>query len=255
MGTGNSDMPILNSNLSVIVFDYGNTLMAFGESQMEASRGALCDTLEELYGECDRKRLKSVRERQMSAPHRNDFRENELEPLCRELIRDLYGTDPVDEEVIRLVQQRYDTFLESVKVAPEVIDLLNALRQHFRLGLLSNYPSGRIIRDSLDQNGLTGMFEAIVVSGEVGFVKPHQKPFETLLGQLDVTPSDCVFVGDNWRADIQGAKRMGMRAILTMQHPPCGRFDARDGDIPADAEIMHLDELRSLLPDETASTA
>lgn len=248
-------MPILDSNISVIVFDYGNTLIAFGESQMAASRQALGDTLEELYGRCDRKRLKTVRDRQMTAPYRNDYRENRLEELCREIIRDLYGTEPENDEIIKLVQVRYDVFLECVKVAPDVMHLLTALRQHFRLALLSNYPCGRMIRDSLDQNGLTDYFEAIVISGEVGFVKPHKKPFETLLGQLNVSPCECVFVGDNWRADIQGAKRMGMRAILTMQHPPCGRFDARDGDIPADAEIMHLNELRDLLPAGTRSSA
>jgi HAD superfamily hydrolase (TIGR01509 family) len=246
---------ILETDISVIVFDYGNTLIAFGESQMEASREALCDTLEDIFGECDRKRLKSVRERQMSAPCRNDFKESELEQLCREIIRDLYGSDPEDEDVLRLVQQRYDSFLESVTVDPEVIELLKELKQHYRLALVSNYPCGRIIRDSLDQNELTELFDAIVISGEVGFVKPHQKPFETLLGQLDATPHECVFVGDNWHADIQGAKRMGMRAILTMQHPPSGAFDARDGDIPADAEIMHLDELRTLLPRESRTTA
>ena len=91
------------------------------------------------------------------------------------------------------------------------------------------------------------LFDVIVVSGEVGFVKPHARPYELMLGELGLEAGECVYVGDNWLADIQGAKGVGMQAILTTEHVPYENFERRDGDHEPDARIAHLGELKGLL--------
>jgi HAD superfamily hydrolase (TIGR01458 family) len=44
--------------------------------------------------------------------------------------------------------------------------------------------------------------------------KPTAAYFESALGELDAAPGDAVMVGDDIEADIGGAKRIGMRAVL-----------------------------------------
>ncbi len=47
-----------------------------------------------------------------------------------------------------------------------------------------------------------------------GRAKPHPSIFETALGALGVEPADAVMVGDSYEDDIEGARVLGMRAIL-----------------------------------------
>ena len=240
-------MPIATDKTKALCFDLGNTLIEFGPKQVAYKNDALEELLEELFGFCDSERLKAIRDRQILAPYENGYRENDLAAVCDELIREAYDVEPQPEHVQALVRNRYETFVHIVELPEGVLPLLDKLRQRYQLGLLSNYPCGQSIRDALDKTGLTEMFEAIVVSGEVGYAKPHPTPFETLLGQLGRSPSECVHIGDNWLADIQGAKRLGMGAILTTQYVPYESFEPHEGDHPPDVSIEHLDELEELL--------
>jgi putative hydrolase of the HAD superfamily len=230
-----------------VCFDLGNTLIEFGPRQLARQYDRLTKALEDGFGTCDPDRLKEIRDRQIVAPYHNGYREGVLEEVCRELIEELYGITAGEEQVRALARVRYESFLEVVELADDVLPLLRRLRERYRLAVLSNYPCGRSIRDGMDKIGLTPLLDAIVVSGEVGFVKPHPEPYGQLLGQLGEEPADCVYVGDNWLADIQGAKKAGMKAVLTTQHVPYETFSPQEGDHEPDARIGHLGELAGLM--------
>jgi FMN phosphatase YigB (HAD superfamily) len=66
------------------------------------------------------------------------------------------------------------------------------------------------------------------------------------LDQLQGDPSECVYVGDNWLADVQGSKGMGMKSILTTEHLPYKKFDHNPGDFEPDKTIGRISELRAL---------
>ena len=240
-------MPITPDKINAICFDLGNTLIEFGPRQVAEQYAELTNVLKELFGYCDASRLKAVRDRQIVAPFSNSCRENNLKSLCEELIRGIYETVPEQHQVDRLIQTRYESFVRAVELPDGVMALLNKLRRRYRLGLLSNYPCSRSIRDSLAKIGLSDMFEVMVISGDVGYVKPHAKPFESMLSQLNLSPSECIYIGDNWLADVQGAKRMGMCSILTAQYVPYESFEPSEKDYPPDARINHLNELEELL--------
>lgn len=240
-------MGLSRRDVTAIGFDFGNTLIPFGPEQVTAQYATLVATLCDMFGDCDANRLKAVRDRQIVAPYSNGYRENHMPTICAELIQGIYGVDPDDRHVERLVQTRYRSFVDSVRLPAGLPSLLERLRRRYRLAVLSNYPCARSIRDSIDEIGITDMFVAIVVSGDVGYVKPHPKPFEAMLSQLEVPPSECVYVGDNWLADVQGAKRMGMGAILTTEHAPYEKFEPGEGDFEPDARVCALDGLVPLL--------
>jgi len=205
--------------IKAVCFDLGNTLIEFGPKQVLRLYTLLEKALTEMFGSCDEARLKAIRDRQITAPFRNGFKEDDLSALCKELIQGLYNITPDQHQVDKLVQVRYESFVHVIELPDGVLTLLEKLRQRYRIGLLSNYPCGRSIRDSLEKIGLSNMFESIVVSGEVGYVKPHARPFETLLSYMGLSPSDCVYIGDNWLADVQGCQADGHAVCL--HYPVC----------------------------------
>ena len=57
------------------------------------------------------------------------------------------------------------------------------------------------------------MFEYTLVSGETDYNKPDIRLFNKVCDDLGVDSSECVFVGDNYRCDIEGSYGAGMKAI------------------------------------------
>lgn len=63
-------------------------------------------------------------------------------------------------------------------------------------------------------SGLQGLFDLVVTHDDTGEFKPHPSPFRILLRKAKLKPEQIIFVGDNPRRDIPGAKRMGMHTAL-----------------------------------------
>lgn len=55
---------------------------------------------------------------------------------------------------------------------------------------------------------LTDYFSIIVISEAIGLRKPDPEIYLYTCNQLDCKPSDCIFIGDNPKADIEGAKKL-----------------------------------------------
>ena len=231
----------------VLVFDYGNTLIEFGPRQLAYQARALEARLSEWFGPVNGERVREVRGRQITDPYRNDFVENRFDQVYIELVREVCGAELTPEQLALLLKERMEVFHESIEAQPGVLELLQRLKQTYRLGFISNFPCGESIRTSLQHMGLHDLFESIVISGEVGRIKPHPQIFETLLEQMQVTPESCLYIGDNWLADIQGPKRLGMQAIHLRQHEAYETFDREEGHHDADAVISNLQELPAVL--------
>ncbi|MCP3886910.1 MAG: HAD family hydrolase [Propionibacteriaceae bacterium] len=236
-------MPTTWSDLQAVVFDYGSTLIQFNKPLILECDRQLTEILQLIYGHADAERIRTVRNRNRTAPYSGEFRENNIASMCRELVLALYDRQPTPEELARLLHVRYSSLVEQIEAEPYVADVLRSIRRHHKVALLSNYPDPAAIRDSLHRTGLYDCFDAIVVSGEVGHVKPHPLPFHTLLVRLGVEPGQAVYIGDNWLGDIQGAKRIGMRAIHSTQWDTPEHFEPQPDDFQPDATIRHLTEL------------
>ena len=91
--------------------------------------------------------------------------------------------------------------------------------------------------------GLEQLAPFIIVSGEVGYEKPDPRIFRDALEATGLTaPEQVMFVGDNPEADIDGAKRFGMKAawIRRGRQYPAGLQ-------PPDHVMDHVMEVRSLV--------
>ena len=69
------------------------------------------------------------------------------------------------------------------------------------------------LRARLERDGLSALFDDIMVSAEVGLAKPEAAVFHLAAERLGVAPAECVFV-DDWDNNVEAAREVGMRAVL-----------------------------------------
>jgi putative hydrolase of the HAD superfamily len=93
----------------------------------------------------------------------------------------------------------------------DALPVLEELREAgLRLGLVSN--GIRDLRQFVAHHRLD--VDAIVDSRSHGRVKPHPTIFEAALQLLGVVPADAAMVGDSLEEDVEGARALGLRALL-----------------------------------------
>jgi HAD superfamily hydrolase (TIGR01509 family) len=95
----------------------------------------------------------------------------------------------------------------------DVLPTLRALRgRGCLLGLISN--THRSLEAFQSHFELDGLISAAVASRDHGYNKPHPSIFRTALRLLAVAPEEAMMVGDSYAHDIEGARAVGMRAVL-----------------------------------------
>jgi HAD superfamily hydrolase (TIGR01509 family) len=92
-----------------------------------------------------------------------------------------------------------------------VVDIIKALQGRYRLALLSNSPSA-LIRELLQQHDLTRYFDEIIVSSEVGLIKPSREIFELTLRRLNLPAAETIFIDDN-PLHVEGARKVGIHGL------------------------------------------
>lgn len=124
-----------------------------------------------------------------------------------------------------------------VDLFADVLPALERLAPRFRLLALSNGNA------DLGLIGLAAHFEFALSAREAGAAKPDRRIFEVLLERSALAPHEVVYVGDDPRADIEGARGAGLPAVWV---------DRAGQTWPADIEpplhrVAHLGELVELL--------
>jgi HAD superfamily hydrolase (TIGR01549 family) len=100
---------------------------------------------------------------------------------------------------------------ENFELYEDVLPILDDLRRsQLGIALVSN--GIRDLTEFVAHHRLD--VDAIVDSRSHGRVKPHPTIFQAALERLGVRADDAVMVGDSIEEDIEGARALGMRAIL-----------------------------------------
>ncbi len=116
------------------------------------------------------------------------------------------------------------------------LEVIPALAQSYRMGVVSNYPHGPVVGASLERFGLRRHFEVIVVSSETGWMKPHADCYRPALAALPAPPGRTLMVGDDLTNDVKGAKALGLFTAWIAPH-------ATDVHPEVDIHIRTLAEL------------
>ena len=102
--------------------------------------------------------------------------------------------------------------LSSLALYPDATVVLEDLRLKKALGLVTNGPAA-VQRGQIQALDLDRYFRHILVSGEVGYSKPHTEIFRRALELAEVTREEALFVGDTPETDIAGAQQVGMQTV------------------------------------------
>lgn len=177
------------------------------------------------------------------------FIENELylkrlkETLRESLLDDItmsaliacgYRPKTIGEIVKRAVD--YGLATRKAKWFPDGKRTLVTLRKKdYKLGLISNthWRIPHTVRKEFEK-----FFDVVTLSYEHGYVKPHPSIFVTTLNKLGTNANQCLHVGDDPIADIQGAKSVGMKAAF---------IGKKELKTDAEIKIKRIPELKTLL--------
>ncbi len=177
---------------------------------------------------------------------RGDLRSPDYPEICRQVAA-RHGLDISRQQA----EELWDTWNLGGKflgrcLFPDVVPTLQALRERgFRLGAVTNRGwAGPRFWQELADLGLRPFFETVVVSCLVGYMKPHPRIFQIALEEMGLGPQEVAMVGDSLRADVAGAKALGMVAIW--RRPP--------KDEPVEDTADRPDEATEVSPDYTVDS-
>ncbi|XP_045776242.1 N-acylneuraminate-9-phosphatase isoform X2 [Maniola jurtina] len=127
-------------------------------------------------------------------------------------------------------------------LTPDVIHLLETLREDYLLGLITNGPS-RAQWQKIERLGLRKYFDCVLVSGDLPWEKPDQNIFLEACKLLGVEARTCIMDGDKLETDIKGGKEaeLGGTVWIPLQS------DEMESDLP-DFTIHKVTELPEVLP-------
>jgi len=111
---------------------------------------------------------------------------------------------PAETEMIR------EEFFAGDVVDLEIVEFLRSLRPRIYVGLISN--SWPDLRDYIARQKFDDAFEHMVISGEVGVMKPEARIYQIALEQAGVSPSEAVFIDDVYE-NIEGCEKVGIQGI------------------------------------------
>lgn len=109
------------------------------------------------------------------------------------------------------MQSFQDSFWAGDVLDWDLVNYIRSLHPRYRTALLSNAFS--TLRSLItDVWKFADAFDAMVISAEVGLMKPDERIYRLALERLEVLPGEAVFVDDIGR-NIDGARRAGLNAI------------------------------------------
>jgi putative hydrolase of the HAD superfamily len=226
----------MNSNIKVIFFDVGNTLLFPNRERIHvplAERGIVPDGEHLRDLECRTKNqfdglMTGTIAKTGSADH--GFWWMFYTQLLSEIgLED----DAIRDQLVASIQNSGNWDM----IRPGTAEKLREIGERYPIAVISNADGG--IEDVLRSCGIASCFRTITDSGHVGYEKPHPEIFRQALKSMNAAPGESLYVGDVYSVDYLGATGAGMQAALM---DVAGAY--RDKGVP---RVESLSELQTVL--------
>ncbi|MFQ6030368.1 MAG: HAD family hydrolase [Dehalococcoidia bacterium] len=201
-----------------ILFDMDDTILVYDAISQQIWQQVCRDFAPRIIGLAVEDLLASVRE--VSTWFWGDLERHrrgrlDLEAARQEIVTTAFSRLEIDAP--QVAQEMADTYSrirqEAVEPIPGAVDTLRHLRgQGIKLGLVTN-GEAHIQRAKIERFQLEPWFEYILIEGEFGVGKPHEKVYRQVLAQLDARPADTWMVGDNLHFDVGGSQALGIYGV------------------------------------------
>ena len=117
-----------------------------------------------------------------------------------------------DETIHQLSNEYIDKLPHHNHLFDGTFEILEYLQKKYQLHIITN-GFEEIQTKKMKKSGIYDFFETIITSESVGVKKPNKKVFEYALEKVNANAFDCIMIGDNLEADIEGALNCGIKAI------------------------------------------
>ena len=162
----------------------------------------------------------------------------DLSLMRREMLAQLAQDFDYDAE--SMAEQGFQLFYRlrhDVSFYADVFPVLEQLKGRFRLGSISNGNA------SAGLTPLNDYFDYFINAADVMARKPDRRIFHRFCDNLQVSPEQCLYVGDDPGYDVVGAREAGMQTIWVNRQQAVWPEQL----VPAQAEISDLYQLLDLL--------
>lgn len=229
-----------------VLFDLNGTLIDTKQSQRESFKETL-DLFLGRWSEAENIDMDDVIETILKAgkAHKSRLRKKEIslqEYRYYRLKEALERYDiPVTKAWAQKVYQQWSrNRFNTLTPYPDLHETIGTLARHVQVGIISNGKQEKVLH-RLKQIGADRWIgeERVFATGEKGPGKPNRSVFEKALGQLGVSASDALYVGDSWNQDVKGALGAGMDAVW---------FNPNGRSKPEKANCHEIQNLKQLLP-------
>lgn len=259
------------AGLRAITFDFGNTLVPVGRDGLEAvtrrTAAEAAAVLDLASPSAFRVAWAEERDRQFreEVPA---FREVDLRQRAVRILARFRGMPPpapdarwddgaaaalVDGGEVEAIVDAYSrAFVELIPPAVGAGETLAGLAQRgFQVAILSNWPLAATIDRYAAAAGWDRLLAGIFVSQRIGTIKPHPAIFAHAAAVLGRAPGELLHVGDDWAADVVGAREAGWHVAYLLGHQadtPLPTSARATGVVP-DLELDRLADLPARLAD------
>lgn len=108
---------------------------------------------------------------------------------------------------------RLEVWKKSLKLHKETIEVLKELKKRgTKIAIISN--DNTLIEDVIHKKEIKNYVDVMLLSHELGVMKPDKKIFQICLDKLKTTPREAIMVGDKPDTDMIAQKCLGIQSIL-----------------------------------------
>jgi len=101
----------------------------------------------------------------------------------------------------------------------QVVKLADSLHGEYKVAMLSNVGRG-VIDGLFSAQELDTLFDTVILSSEVGMVKPNADIYQLAAHRLGLPPEECLMIDDS-PTNVAGAKEAGMQGIICSNPAQC----------------------------------
>lgn len=187
----------MNKNIKAVAFDFGGVIELYEGGDF---RREIADCLGVSYPDF----LAAYFQNNHLANVKNFTWEDMILKVASTFNKSKEQEDKV-KEIVRLKELDRNLNTELLSYYPKLKKL------GLKTGIFSN--SNSILRKRLKEYGLLELADVIVISGEIGYQKPHKEAFQVLFERLQLQPAEVVFIDDTQRS-LEKADEIGYIPIL-----------------------------------------
>lgn len=182
-------------SIHAVFFDFGGVLM---RTEFQAPRQHLAERFKLEYDDLDKIVFGSESARQAS---------------IGELTEEAHWVEVLKRVRLPLFEKKVfiDEFFGGDVIDRKLAEYVRSLGGRVHTGLISNAWSG--LREFLTREKMIDLFKTVIISAEVGVVKPEARIYQIALERAGVAADEAVFV-DDVAENIEACEKIGMQGIL-----------------------------------------